>query len=204
VRLGKAPADPIEQQLIKEKEERIKAETEARYAKAERDRLKKQIYALTEAKTQAERAREEEAARQALKEARDQEAREAKAARPKPEETANMAQDFTAAVGDYNDRVRKGIGLAEKKRILERINARFRNAKVDLSTVQRELRSLAADEEKMRNDFDLSMGFYHRLAEQGSNVDERRGMLQRIIEKYRESGIDVSAAEAELRALDKK
>jgi hypothetical protein len=61
VRLGKPPVDPIEKQLIKEKEDRIRAETEARYAKAEADRLKKQLYALTEAKTQAEQEAERKA-----------------------------------------------------------------------------------------------------------------------------------------------
>src|SRR5437867_1404423 len=72
VRLGKPPVDPMEAQLIKEKEERVRAETEARNAMAERDRLKKQLLSLTEAKTQTQQNREEETARQALEEAKQQ------------------------------------------------------------------------------------------------------------------------------------
>ena len=45
-------------QPLKEKEERVRAETEARYAKAERDRLKKQLYLLTAEKTKIQKDEE--------------------------------------------------------------------------------------------------------------------------------------------------
>jgi hypothetical protein len=72
IRLGKPPVDPIEDQLVKEKEQRVKAETEARLAIGERDRLKKQLLDLTEAKSQQKQKAEEQAAQQALEEARRQ------------------------------------------------------------------------------------------------------------------------------------
>ncbi len=202
-RLGKPPVDPLEQQLIKEKEDRIRAETEARYAKAERDRLKKQLYELTEAKTSAEQDREREAAERALREAQAQEAQEQKAATEGAKRDENRAffNRYTAALADYNTKVTQGIGLFEKRTILERITAEFDNKGIDLSTVQRELKSLKVEEAKAKKDFDLSMSFYHRLVQQGAAVEERRGMLERIIQKYKGSGIDIKPAEDEMRLL---
>ena len=199
LRLGKPPVDPLEKQLIKEKEERIRAETEARYAKAERDRLKKQLYDLTEAKTQAEQDEERQAAQRALQEAQAQENREAEQNRTA--DTRSVFNAYTAALADYNAKVSQGIGLEEKRRLLERIRNEFAGKGVDLSTVTRELASLRSDEAKARKDFELSMNFYRRLVEQGASVDERRSLLERIIQKYKESGIDTSPAEEEMKAL---
>ncbi len=204
LRLGKPPVDPIEKQLIREKEDRIRAETEARYAKAEADRLKKQIYSLTEAKTQVELDSERRAAEQALREAQAQEQRsqqERTAAQKTNTQTRTVFNNYTAALADYNEKVTKGIGLEEKRRLLEKIVSEFSGKGVDLSTVQRELKSLKGDETKAKKDFDLSMNFYRRLVQQGAGVDERRGMLERIIQKYKGSGIDISSAEDEIRLL---
>src|ERR1044071_5590464 len=103
VRLGKPPVDPLEAQLIKEKEERIRAETEARNAKAERDRLKKELLNLTEAKTQAQQSREDEAARQALEEAKAQairKERQSAANQNRPDQ--NLFNEYTNSLTDYN------------------------------------------------------------------------------------------------------
>ncbi|MCG3205310.1 MAG: hypothetical protein KCHDKBKB_02029 [Elusimicrobia bacterium] len=204
LRLGKPPADPIEKQLIKEKEGRIRAETEARYAKAEADRLKKQLYALTEAKTQAERLSEQKAAEQALKEAQELEDRAAKEKTSTDKlnsQTQSIYTRYTAALADYNSKVTQGMGLEEKRRTLEKILADFTGKGVDLGTVQREIKNLKGEESKAKKDFDLSMNFYRRLVDQGASADERRGMLERIIQKYKGSGINVSAAEEEMKLL---
>lgn len=203
LRLGKPPVDPIEKQLIKEKEDRVRAETEARYAKAEADRLKKQLYALTEAKSQAEQEVERRAAEQAFQEAQAQERRQQdrEATQRTNNQTRTIYNNYTAALADYNAKVTKGIGLQEKRRILEKINSDFAGKGVDLSTVTRELRSIKDEENKAVKDFELSMNFYRRLVQQGASVDERRGMLERIIQKYKGSGVDISSAEDEIKLL---
>jgi hypothetical protein len=202
VRLGKPPVDPLEQQLIQEKEERIKAETEARYAKAESDRLKKQLYSLTEEKSRAQKDREEKSAQRALDEALDQKQKSERAAtttRNEPNRTA--FNEYTAALAEYNNRVRSGISLDQKKEILEKILSKFQNSGIDTSTVTRELKSLQVEESRAKKDFELSMNFYRRLVQQGASVEDRRGMLKRIIEKYKGTGIDVKSAEDEMATL---
>jgi hypothetical protein len=39
------------------------------------------------------------------------------------------------------------------------------------------------------------------LVQQGASVDDRRGMLNRIIQKYKGTGVDISQAENEMKAL---
>lgn len=203
IRLGKPPVDPMEKQLIKEKEDRIRAETEAMNAKAERDRLKKQLFDLTQAKTKTEKDLERIAAEKALQDAMEQE-RAAKAQTENQVEKSNqraLYNNYTTALANYNSSVSKGIGLAEKRRMLEKILAEFDNKGIDMGTVNRELRNLKNEEGKLKKDFDLSMTFYQRLVQQGASVEERRGMLERIIEKYKGTGINLSSAEEEIKAL---
>lgn len=194
-RLGKVPTDPIELQLIKEKEERIRAETEARLARAETDRLKKQILELTDQKSRESLQSERRAAQRALDEAQMQESREQRVVR------RDVLNRHTAAIADYNARVTKGISLTEKRRLLEKIQTDFADKEVDLATVSRELANLKDDEVKARKDFELSMSFYARLVQQGASVEERRSMLERIIQKYKDSGVDISAAETGMKEI---
>ncbi len=201
VRLGKPPIDPLEQQLIREKEERIRAETEARYAKAERDRLKAQIYAMTGEKTQMEKQREEEAAQKALQEAEKQKSRVVQQAPGQDSGRRETLNQYAQALADYNRKVQAGISLREKQDILRNIIGKYRGAGVDVSTVDRELKSLNVEEARAKKDFDLSMNFYKRLVQQGASVDDRRGMLRRIIEKYKGTGIDIKSALDELESL---
>ncbi len=204
IRLGKPPVDPIEKQLIKEKEDRVRAETEARYAKAEADRLKKQLMALTEAKSQAEQEAERRSAELTLREAQAQEAKAAKeraTAQKANSQTRTVFNSYTQALTEYNSKVTMGASVEEKRQLLEKIVADFSGKGVDLTTVMRELRSLKGDENKAKKDFDLSMNFYRRLVQQGASVDERRGMLERIIQKYKGTGIDVSSATDEIKLL---
>jgi hypothetical protein len=200
LRLGKSPVDPIEQQLIQEREARVRAELEARKAKAEIDRLKTQLYELTQAKSQSDQEAERRAAEFALKEAQDAEAHD-KAIHRTNSQTKTVLTSYTNAVADYNARVAQGIGLQEKRRVLEKIANDFANKNVDLSTVERELRSLKVDETKAKRDFDLSMSFYRRLVQQGASTDERRSMLERIIQKYKGSGVEITPAEDEIKQL---
>lgn len=202
VRLGKPPIDPMEAQLMKEKEERIKAETEARNAKAERDRLKSQLMALTESKTQRQKDQETEAARQALEELKRQSLqrdREVKQAAPRAD-TASF-NEYTAAISDYNEKVRQGLTLEEKEAILQKISNRFEKTGLDLSTVRREIKSLDVEKARSKRDYELSMNFYQRLVQQGASAEERRGMLQRIIQKYKGGGVDIKSAEEEMRLI---
>ncbi|MCB4756724.1 MAG: hypothetical protein LHV69_06785 [Elusimicrobia bacterium] len=202
VRLGKPPVDPLEKQLIQEKEERIRAETEARYAKAESDRLKKQLYSLTAEKTAAQQAREEKTAQQALTEAESQKTRQARQdMTAKDSESRRIFNEYTQALADYNTSVRSGLSLTEKKKALQKILARFKDSGVDTATIVRELKSLDVEEARAKKDFEMSMNFYRRLVQQGASADDRRGMLRRIIQKYKGMGIDIKAAEDEMNLL---
>jgi len=203
VRLGKPPVDPLEQQLIKEKEQRIRAETEARYAKAERDRLKKQLFELTKAKTETEREKEKLSAERALLEAQKQAHRKATTERDlnKRSKEQELFKAYTTALSDYNEKVRRGIGLKEKKGILEKISNRFKNKDIDVSTVIRELKSIRVLQTRAKKDFELSMNFYRRLAAQGASIEERRNMLERIIQKYKGTGIKIRPALEEMDTL---
>lgn len=198
VRLGKPPMDPLEAQLIKEKEQRIRAETEARYAKAERDRLKKQLLELTEGKTEREREDENQSAAEALRDAQEQ---ANQAAETRRQEAVDLFNAYTRALANYNEQVRRGIDLSEKKRLLDQIRREFDGKGVNMATVEREMRSLDVAQNRAKQDFDLSMRFYSRLVEQGASEEERRSMLERIVQKYRGTGIDIAGATTELETL---
>jgi hypothetical protein len=201
LRLGKSPVDPVEQQLIQEREARVRAELEARKDKAEIDRLKTQLYELTQAKSQSDQEAERRAAQFALKEAQDAEAHDKAAAHKGNTQAKAALTSYTNAVADYNARVAQGLTLQEKRRVLEKIMADFANKSVDLSTVERELRGLKTDEAKAKRDFDLSMSFYRRLVQQGASMDERRSMLERIVQKYKGAGVEITSAEDEIKQL---
>jgi hypothetical protein len=85
--------------------------------------------------------------------------------------------------------------------LLEKIYTDFNKKGVDLSTINRELKNLKEEESKAKKDFDLSMNFYQRLVQQGASKEERRGMLERIIQKYKGTGIDIKSAEEEIKSL---
>jgi hypothetical protein len=193
----------MERQLIKEKEDRIRAETKAMNAKAERDRLKKQLIDLTQAKTKTEKEMERIAAEQALRDAQAQEQAAKAQAEQRVEKKGQQTifNNYTAALAAYNSSVSQGIGLAVKRQTLEKILADYDGKGIDMGTVTRELRNLKTEEAKLKKDFDLSMTFYQRLVQQGASKEERRVMLERIIQKYKESGINLSAAEDEIKAL---
>jgi hypothetical protein len=203
VRMGKPPIDPLEKQLIKEKEDRIRAEAEAMNAKAERDRLKKQLIELTAAKTQAELELEKRSAEKALQDAQGQEKniKQTEETQQKVTQTRNVFNEYTTALTNYNNAVSQGAGLSEKRRLLEKIYTDFNKKGVDLSTINRELKNLKEEESKAKKDFDLSMNFYQRLVQQGASKEERRGMLERIIQKYKGTGIDIKSAEEEIKSL---
>lgn len=199
VRLGKPPVDPLEKQLIQEKEERIRAETEARYAKAETDRLKKQLLELTQAKNQQQKNREQAIAAEALREAEVQ--KEKASAQSQDQTKQNFLNNYTQDLSEYNDKVRSGITLKEKKNLLQGILDKYKNKGIDLSTIERELSSIRSEEAQAKKDFELSMSFYRRLAQQGAGSSDRRGMLKRIIEKYKDTGINIQSALEEMETL---
>ena len=204
IRLGKPPVDPLEKQLIQEKEERIRAETEARYAKAESDRLKKQLFALTQEKTTAQKDREERAAQQTLEEAQTQRTRRSRTTNETQTaaETRNrLFADYTTALAEYNTNVRQGVGLKEKRKMLEKILAKFKDTGVDTATLSREMKSIDAEETRSVKDFELSMSFYQKLVQKGASVEDRSNMLKRIIQKYKWTGIDINSAEKEMNNL---
>ena len=67
--------------------------------------------------------------------------------------------------------------------------------------MERELKAVRADQVKAKKDFDLSMNFYRRLVQQGASTEERRSLLERIIQKYNGTGININSARKELEAL---
>ena len=194
-RFGKPPVDPLELQLINEKEKRIRAEADAQNAKADSDRLKKQLMELTQEKTRDAQAEERRQAQRALDDVQMQESREERA------QKREVLGAYTAAMSDYNAQVAKGVSLSQKRALLEKIHSDFSNKDIDLSTVNRELRNLKVEEAKAKKDFELSMSFYTRLVQQGASTEERRSMLERIIQKYKDSGVDIHSAESEMEQL---
>lgn len=204
VRLGKPPADPLEQQLLREKEQRIRAETEARSAKAERDRLKKRLLELTKEQSEEDKAAERKAAAQALREAQKQAEtkKQAVETKEKRSNTEKLFNAYTEALAQYNEKVRSGVSLKQKRDLLENIQSRFKDKGLDMGTVERELRSIRDAQAKAKKDFDLSMSFYQRLVQQGATKEERKSLLERIIQKYQSAGISIGSATDELKKLE--
>lgn len=182
VRFGRREVDPIENELAREREQRLKAEADARAARTERDRLREELYLMT--------AKNPGDGRNFAREM-------AAAAKTDDPDSAR----YKAALGSYAIKVDRGMSLKDRRRAMEWLIEEFAPRKVDVSFARQELRRVRDDEGRIQNDFKMSMSFYKRIVQQGASRPERIGMLERIIQKYRSSGVDVSEAENELKKL---
>ncbi|MBL8022876.1 MAG: hypothetical protein JNK54_01145 [Elusimicrobia bacterium] len=200
--------DDLEDELVRERaavlraqEALMAAEAEASFIKKERNKL------LTEYGTEVERLKSQ------LEEVKSQTLRPSLAVPEHPltpAERERMARDrarqsygtaYDAAMRAYATRVSRGAGLEERADLLKVTLEKYKNKGVNLSHAERELERVQSELAQVYTDYRITMDFYKKTAARGASTVERLSLLERIIKKYAQSGIDLTEVHRETEKL---
>lgn len=211
-RFGRTPAEDELQSLIAQEreatvraEEALKiAEAEAKFVREERNSLLTQytneIERLKEALAHAEKRGTAKAAPAPSLPARVLTAEEReRLARAKV--TKEFEAAYQASYRAYRVQVERGASLAKRLELLSALVKKYENKGVDLSGARNEQERVKSDLAQVSNDFRITWDFYKKTVAQGAEPEERISVLERMIKKYRRSGIDLSEVVGELEKL---
>jgi hypothetical protein len=207
-KFGRAPAvDELDALILEEKaaaaraEESFRmAEAEASFIREERDRLLVQYSAdLERLKNELDEARRAAPvaptvrSRTLTPEERERLARE-KAQR-------EYAAAYDAAYRAYEARVSKGASLAERLDDLNGIIAKYRDKGVNVSQASLELEKVKSELAQVSTDYRITLDFYKKTVAQGADAAERQSLLERMVAKFKGSGIDITEVKNELEKI---
>lgn len=210
MRFGKPPADPLQDELLRERQKRLEAEAEVMEARAERDRLKGEIEKLTQLPPPAPPAAEPAAspaepaavAAQVLDLERSLKVAQEKIEKGEEVQVRKvLLGEYAAGVEEYLKLRRTGATAVARLEAIRKLARRFEGSELDLTAVRQERNSLEDEVAKAERDYKLSLGFYETLVKRGASAEERRRMLERILARYKPVGLDVGSVERELELL---
>lgn len=115
-----------------------------------------------------------------------------KAEPPKVSAPAEYAREF----GSYK-RSAKDMNLAERSTRLQNIIRKY-DGKTNVSQARSEYNKIMTELKSQDRYFKESLQYYRNMAKYGIKKEERIDILKRMINKYRNMGIDVSEAQKEL------
>jgi hypothetical protein len=110
-------------------------------------------------------------------------------------ETQTPQEKYNALLKAYFDRKEK-LTFVDKLKVIETLVKQFKGT-VDVSKAQKEYDELRKEQEAMINEYEQSRSYYLRLKSRGGGISELLGVLNRMIEKYSDYGIDVQWAKDE-------
>jgi hypothetical protein len=119
-------------------------------------------------------------------------------ARPKP---APPLEQYRKDVLFYEERVKAGASVQERISILERLLRKYDRRGIDLAPLKKELASLQASAGDAVRRYQLAVAYYRKIVEQGVSTQERIGLLDRVIKKYKPLAVDTAELEQELETL---
>jgi len=206
-RFGKPAPDSLEIALQRERGARLRAE-------AEMHNLKQKILELmTKPGPKADIKPVKKAARKAAKEYRERRRIPRVPAPPKDRVSTpvkasagpdpKLLKAYSDSLEYYTNRAKSGASVEERVRILERIIEKYEGKGIDISAVKAELKKAKGQQSGVVKDYKLSLSYYKKLASYGTSPEERKILLERIIKKYKDTGVDISEAERELDMLQK-
>lgn len=211
-RFGRTPAEDELQSLIAQEreatvraEEALKiAEAEAHFVREERNSLLAQytqeIDRLKEALAAAEKRGTAKVSTVPVAPVRVLTAEEReRMARAKVAKEYDVA--YQASYRAYRVQVERGASLAKRLELLSTLLKKYENKGVDLSGARNEQERVKSDLAQVSNDFRITWDFYKKTVAQGAEAEERVSILERMVKKYRRSGIDLSEVTGELEKL---
>ena len=102
-------------------------------------------------------------------------------------------KDFEHSMNFYQKLVDKKVSVEELVFTLEKIINKYKDIGVNLAPVKEKLFALKA--------FKTSRNFYKKLEAKGAGIGERIAALERILTKFRNSDVDLSGMEEQLKRL---
>jgi len=102
-------------------------------------------------------------------------------------------KDFEHSMNFYQKLVEKKVSVEELVFTLKKILKKYDNIEINLAPVREKLLTLG--------EFKVSRAFYKKLEAKKVSVDERIAALERILTKFRNSDVDLSGMEKELKRL---
>jgi hypothetical protein len=108
---------------------------------------------------------------------------------------------YQASYRAYRVQVERGASLAKRLELLSALIRKYENKGVDLSGARNEQERVKSDLAQVSNDFRITWDFYKKTVAQGAEAEERVSVLERMVKKYRRSGIDLSEVTGELEKL---
>jgi len=198
IKFGKQKITKEEADLLKEREAKLKAQDEAKKSLLEAEKFQKE----------AERIRQESAEK--LKEAQQVQEESKKLQKISAQQETEMEKtkkkdelekSFKDSMLYYQKRVSQGANISERLLLLDKLTKKYENSNIDISDVRKERTDVLKSQQAARNDYNSSISYYRRLKTRGATTDEMRSLLNKIIEKYKGKGVDVTEAERELEVL---
>lgn len=204
LKFGEILADSDQKiRLHKAKIEIQKAEKELEEIKKERDKTLQNLEKIKlepEKQKKENRAVSQEMKRETIRQ--EQERNDQKG--EKKSATTQTMNQFEELSNQYW--VRKSAGALPKERIeiLTRILEKFSDFDLDLSVMKSELAAAKSDLAKSEMDLSLSWSYYQKLSDRGASLSERIQLLNQMIKRFADTGVDLSNLHAELKSLRRR
>jgi len=204
-RFGKPVPDSLEIALNRERGARLRAEAEIHHLK------QKIMELMSKPQPEADIKPVRKAAKKAAKRYRERRMVPKVPTPPKRTVSApvevpsgpdpKLLKAYSESLDYYSKRAKSGASVEERVRILNRIIDKYEGKGMDLSTVKSELKKAKSQQSGVEKDYKLSLTYYKKLASHGTSAEERKILLERIIKKYKDTGVDISEAQRELESL---
>jgi hypothetical protein len=176
------------------------AETEAAYVKEERNKLLSEYATeLERMKAELEEAKKSNVTSIVVPERRLTPAERERQARERARQ--EYANAFDASMRAYGTLVSRGAGLEERVVLLKSTLDKYKNKGVDVSSAVRELERVNSELAQVTTEYRITMDFYKKTVSQGADRIERLSLLERILKKYAQSGINLSDVRNEIAKL---
>ncbi|MBN1385259.1 MAG: type IX secretion system membrane protein PorP/SprF [Elusimicrobia bacterium] len=194
IRFGKAHLTKEEEEVLAERKAKIRAQIAAKEALLEAEKFQKE----------AERIKSESIEKmKRLKDAEEKakELEQKSIIQETVSHKAELEKEFKSSMFYYQKRVSLGAEIPERLSLLDKIIKKYNNKGVDISDANRE-KSFVLDMQKTASkDYNSSISYYRRFKTRGASVEERKTLLTKIVDKYKNKGINISEAEEELKML---
>lgn len=127
-----------------------------------------------------------------------------RAARAEKNARVKYIEAYQTALEIYDKKKSEGLSLQKCMTLLERTIKEFKKLNIDVSAAKKQLKKDKKQLKGINERYQLTVFYYRKVVERGASINERKGILEKIIRKYRKYRIDLSEAENELKKLKQK
>ncbi|MFH1379631.1 MAG: hypothetical protein ABII23_05080 [bacterium] len=187
------PEEYFSPELHEKRQRRREAEKEIEYARAQREQIElERQQAIVEIESLQKRAHAVY-----IKKALETAEKAEKKAKTSYQEAYRVALEL------FDKKRNEGLPLQKQKIFLERTADEFKDKNIDISLGERELRRVTRTYNEILEEYKLTMDYYKKVADRGSSPSELVSILQKILKKYGQYGIDLSEVRRELKKNNK-